>query len=133
MMRKTLCILLTICNAFFAITQETLIRTPTISPDATKMAFGFDGDIWVLDFATNQSKRLTIHQGYESNPIWNSTSNQLVFNSNRKGYTNIFKTDLKGGIPNQLTYYPTADTPSFWNSDGTIIFSSNRNYKGTER
>lgn len=133
MMRKTLCILLTICNAFFAISQETLIRTPTVSPDATKMAFGFDGDIWVLDFATNQSKRLTIHQGYESNPIWNSTSNQLVFNSNRKGYTNIFKTDLKGGIPNQLTYYPTTDTPSFWNSDGTIIFSSNRIYKGTER
>ena len=133
MTKKTLLLFAIFCNTFIAIAQETLIRTPTISPDATKMAFGFDGDIWVLDLATNQPKRLTIHQGYESDPIWNRKSDQLVFNSNRKGYSNIFKTDLNGGIPMQLTYYPTTDSPSFWNENGDIIFSSNRIFKGTER
>ena len=82
---------------------------------------------------TNQTDRLTIHQGYESYPVWNSQSNQLLFTSNRRGSNNVFKTDLDGGIPNQLTYYPTTDIPSHWNSNGKIIFSSNRIYKGTER
>ncbi|AOW17220.1 MdsD protein [Polaribacter vadi] len=133
MTKKTLLSFVILCNTLIAIAQETLIRTPAISPDATKMAFGFDGDIWVLDLATNQPKRLTIHQAYESNPIWNRKSNQLVFNSNRRGYTNIFKTNLKGGVPTQLTYYPTTDSPSFWGENGDIIFSSNRIFKGTER
>lgn len=133
MTKNTLLLIAIFFNLTLIIAEETLIRTPTISPDASKMAFGFDGDIWVLDFTTNQPKRLTIHQAYESNPIWNSKSNQLVFNSNRKGYTKIFKTDLNGGIPEQLTYYPTTDTPSFWSANGKIIFSSNRIFKGTER
>lgn len=133
MTKKTLLVFAVLFNLNLLIAQNTLIRTPTISPDASKMAFGFDGDIWVLDLISNQYKRLTIHQAYESNPIWNSKSSELVFNSNRKGYTNMFKTDLDGGIPTQLTYYPTTDTPSSWGSDGQIIFSSNRIYKGTER
>ncbi|WP_088323291.1 S41 family peptidase [Polaribacter tangerinus] len=133
MTKKILFILAFLGNLFVVSAQETFVRTPTISPDATKMAFGFDGDIWVLEFATNQQKRLTIHQAYESNPIWNSTSSQLIFNSNRKGYSNIFKIGLNGGIPTQLTFYPTTDTPSFWSENGDIIFSSNRIFKGTER
>lgn len=133
MKKRTLLALTILFSLNVVIAQKTLIRTPTISPDASKMAFAFDGDIWVLDLALNQYRRLTIHQAYESNPIWNSQSTELVFNSNRKGYTNMFKTNLNGGIPTQLTYYPTTDIPSYWNSKGEIIFSSNRIYKGTER
>jgi C-terminal processing protease CtpA/Prc/Tol biopolymer transport system component len=120
-------------NATFIIAQNTLIRMPSISPDASQMAFSYHGDIWVLNFATDQTKRLTIHQGYESDPIWNSKSNQLAFTSNRRGSVNIFKTDLNGGIPDQLTYHPSGDIPSHWNANGSIVFSSNRIYKGTER
>ncbi|WP_373942453.1 hypothetical protein OEG92_04115 [Polaribacter sejongensis] len=133
MIKKTLFFYAVLFSTTVLIAQSTLIRMPSISPDASKMAFSFDGDIWVLDLQTNQPKRLTIHQAYESSPIWNSESNQLVFTSNRRGNTNIFKTGLNGGIPKQLTYYPTTDTPSQWNADGEIIFSSNRIYKGTER
>jgi hypothetical protein len=59
MTKKTLLSLVILCNTLVAIAQETFIRTPSISPDATKMAFGFDGDIWVVDLATNQPKRCT--------------------------------------------------------------------------
>ncbi|WP_282073901.1 S41 family peptidase [Polaribacter atrinae] len=133
MIKKTLFLFVVFCTTTLLTAQNTLIRMPSISPDASKMAFSYDGDIWVLDLMTNQTKRLTIHQAYESNPIWNPQSNQLVFTSNRRGNTNIFKTNLSGGVPTQLTYYPTTDTPSQWNSNGEIIFSSNRIYKGTER
>ena len=132
-MNKKIFFFLVLFNATFIAAQNSLIRMPSISPDASKIAYSYHGDIWVLNLETNQTDRLTIHQGYESNPIWNSKSNQLVFTSNRRGSNNIFKTDLYGGIPNQLTYYPTTDTPSHWSSNGKIIFSSNRIYKGTER
>jgi Periplasmic component of the Tol biopolymer transport system len=133
MTKKLLLIIAVLFNISLIIGQNTFVRHPSISPDATKMAFSFHGDIWVLDLKTNQPKRLTVHQAYESHPIWNSNSNQLVFTSNRKGSTNIFKADLNGGVPKQLTYYPTTDTPSYWSSNGDIIFSSNRIFKGTER
>ncbi|MCG1035836.1 S41 family peptidase [Polaribacter sargassicola] len=133
MIKKTLFFFAVICSSTLLIAQNSLTRQPTISPDASKIAFGYQGDIWVYSLLTNQSKRLTIHQAYESNPIWNSESNQLLFTSNRKGYTNIFKTDINGVLPTQLTYYPTTDTPSYWGENGNIIFSSNRIFKGTER
>lgn len=133
MTKKTILIIAFLCNLTLLSAQNTLIRTPTISPDASKMAFGYHGDIWVLDLNTNQKNRLTINQAYESNPVWNSKSNEIVFMSNRKGSRNIFKTDLNGGVPNQLTFYPTTDTPSQWQENGEIIFSSNRIFKGTER
>jgi tricorn protease len=132
-MNKKILFFFVLFNATFIIAQNSLIRMPSISPDASKIAYSYHGDIWVLNLVTNQTDRLTIHQGYESYPVWNSQSNQLLFTSNRRGSNNVFKTDLDGGIPNQLTYYPTTDIPSHWNSNGKIIFSSNRIYKGTER
>ena len=41
-------------------------------------------------FRYSISKRLTIHEGYESNPIWNNSGDKLAFSSNRKGVNNVF-------------------------------------------
>ena len=112
--------------------QNSLIRMPQISPNAQEMAFSFQGDIWIYNFNTQQTKRLTIHQGYESNPIWNTSGDQLAFSSNRKGTNNIFKISKNGGTPKQLTFYPTADTPYDWTTSNHIVFSTTRVLKGPE-
>ena len=132
MTKKTLFFLAILFSSGLLIAQNTLIRKPSISPDATQIAFSYHGDIWVHNLSNDQSKRLTVHQAYESNPIWNAKSNQLTFTSNRKGRTNIFTTGLNGGVPTQMTYFPTTDTPSQWNKNGKILFTSNRMYKGPE-
>ena len=49
--------------------QNSMIRMPRISPNAQEMAFSFQGDIWIYNFNSQQTKRLTIHEGYESNPV----------------------------------------------------------------
>ena len=46
--------------------QNSLIRMPRISPNAQEMAFSYQGDIWTYHFNTQQTKRITIHEGYES-------------------------------------------------------------------
>lgn len=132
MTKKTLFSLAILFNCGLLLAQNTLIRKPSISPDAQQMAFSYHGDIWVHNFSDNQSKRLTVHQAYENDPIWNAKSTQLAFTSNRRGSTNIFTTGLNGGVPIQMTYFPTTDAPSQWNKNGEILFSSNRMYKGPE-
>jgi len=112
--------------------QNSLIRMPRISPNAQEMAFSYQGDIWIHNFDTEQSKRLTIHEGYESNPIWNTSGDQLAFSSNRKGANNIFIVKKNGGTPKQLTYYPTGDTPYDWTSSNNIVFATTRILKGPE-
>ncbi|WP_397447497.1 S41 family peptidase [Polaribacter sp. R77954] len=132
MTKKTIIICFLLSNFSLLVAQTSLIRMPSISPDASQLAFSYQGDIWVYHLNTNQSKRLTVHEAYESNPIWNSDGNQLAFSSNRKGANNIFTISKMGGMPKQLTYYPTTDTPYDWTKENNILFTTNRVLKGPQ-
>jgi len=131
MTKKIVILLAIVLNSNLLISQNALIRKPSISPDASKMAFSYHGDIWVYHFSNQQTNRLTVNQAYESDPIWNDKGTKIAFTSNRKGSVNIFTTNLNGGVPTQITQYPTTDAPTDWRK-GTIIFSTNRVYKGPE-
>ena len=131
-MTKRLCVVIFVMITGLLSAQNSLIRMPRISPNAQEMAFSYQGDIWIYNFNTQQTKRITIHEGYESNPVWNTSGDQLAFSSNRKGNNNIFTIKKNGGIPKQLTYYPTGDTPYDWTSSNHIIFSTTRVLKGPE-
>ena len=131
-MNKKWCIVFFMLITVMLSAQNSLIRMPRISPNGQEMAFSFQGDIWIHNFNTQQSKRLTIHEGYESNPIWNSSGDQLAFSSNRKGANNVFTIKKNGGIPKQLTYYPTNDIPYDWTASNNIVFATNRVLKGPE-
>ena len=131
-MNKRLCIVFFMLITVSLSAQNSLIRMPRISPNAQEMAFSYQGDIWIHNFDTKQSKRLTIHEGYESNPVWNTAGDQLAFSSNRKGANNVFIIRRNGGIPKQLTYYPTGDIPYDWTSSNNIIFATTRVLKGPE-
>ncbi len=132
MTSKKILIVIAIITSNFLLAQNNLIRKPAISPDATQVAFSYHGDIWTYDFTTQQTNRLTIHKGYESNPVWNASGTAIAFSSNRKGNDNVFTTSLNGGVPKQLTYYPTANTPTDWTKGGEIIFTTRRVYRGPE-
>lgn len=124
--------ILAILATGFLSAQTSLIRTPSISPDASELAFSYQGDIWTYNLNNKQSKRLTVHEAYESNPVWNTNGNQLAFSSNRKGAGNIFTVSANGGVPKQITYYPTGDTPYDWTKTNQIVFTTNRVLKGPE-
>lgn len=132
MTKKTIFIYLLLCNIAFVFAQTSLIRTPSLSPDGKDLAFSYQGDIWVHNLNTNQSKRITVHQAYESNPIWNNDGSELAFSSNRKGSNNVFTVSKMGGMPKQITYYPTGDTPYDWTNENNILFTTNRVMKGPQ-
>ncbi|RKF04484.1 C-terminal processing protease CtpA/Prc [Tenacibaculum lutimaris] len=116
----------------FLSAQTTLIRKPAISPDASQMAFSYYGDIWLYNFNNQQTKRLTIHKGYESDPVWNDNGTEIAFSSNRKGNDNVFITSVNGGVPKQLTFYPTTNTPTDWTKEGDVVFTTGRVLRGPE-
>lgn len=132
MTTRRLLLVIAVLTSNILLAQHTLIRMPAISPDASQMAFSYHGDIWTYNFNTKQANRLTIHKGYESNPVWNTKGTEIAFSSNRKGNDNVFITTLNGGVPKQLTYYPTANIPTDWTSKGEILFSTGRVYRGPE-
>ncbi len=131
-MIKRLCVVFFMLITGLLSAQNSLIRMPRISPNAQEMAFSYQGDIWIYNFNTQQSKRLTIHEGYESNPVWNTAGEQLAFSSNRKGASNVFTMSKNGGKPKQLTYYPTRDIPYDWTASNEIVFATTRVLKGPE-
>ena len=51
---------------------------------------------------------------------------------NRKGANNVFTISKNGGVPKQLTYYPTADIPYDWTASNNIVFATTRVLKGPE-
>lgn len=112
--------------------QSSLIRTPSLSPDGSQLAFSYQGDIWTYNLSSGETNRLTIHEAYESSPVWNTNGTQIAFASNRKGANNIFTVSKNGGTPKQITYYPTTDTPSDWTKSNEIVFTTNRVMKGPE-
>lgn len=132
-MQKILFFLLSACFCGLSFAQEKIIRNPKLSPDAKHLAFSYAGDIWVYDLGNNQARRLTVNQAYDANPIWSPKGNEIVFSSNRRSYVDVFKVNVQGGVPEQLSFYPSTDIPSDWTSEGMILFASSRIAKGPER
>ena len=129
---QTFLLVLTMSFSGYGAAQSTYIRQPQISPDGSQIAFSYYGDIWTYTLRNEQLRRLTIHEAYESDPVWNMSGDHLAFASNRKGNTNVFTTSINGGVPKQLTYYPTNNIPTSWGKSGTVIFTTKRIYAGPE-
>lgn len=113
-------------------TKDQLLRFPALSPDGQKVAFCFQGDIWVKSLNENNAQRLTIHEAYDYQPRWNAKGDQIAFTSNRYGSNDIFVMPSTGGVPTRLTYYSGGDVNTGWTADNSILFTSNRVFRQVE-
>jgi len=117
----------------FSFAQNPLINNPTISPNGTALAFNFQGDIWVSDINGNNARRLTVHEAYDTNPLWSHDGNSIAFESNRYGNSDIFIISSQGGMPKRITYHSASDLLTDYTVDGNIIFSTRRDFAQVER
>lgn len=106
---------------------------PSISPDGDHLAFSFQGDIWVSDISGNNPKRLSIHEAYETSPVWTENGKHIVFSSDRFGNNDLFKIPTAGGTPERLTFHSASDSPYSITPSGDVLFTTARNYKQVER
>jgi len=77
--------------------QPLLLRQPAINNNGSLIAFSFQGDIWTVTSSGGKASRLTIHDAYESNPIFSPDGNQIAFSGSRFGNKDIFVMPTNGG------------------------------------
>ncbi|MGM9766560.1 MAG: S41 family peptidase [Candidatus Cryptobacteroides sp.] len=127
-MRKLITIFLVAAmTAGTAIGQETpkWIRKNSISPDGTKIAFSYKGDIFVVPATGGTARQITTNAAYDSEPLWTADGKNVVFSSYREKSKDIFVTSSEGGTPKRLTFHPGNETPLAVLADGKVVFSAN--------
>ena len=110
-----------------------LARQPAISPDGDRIAFSYQGDIWVADADGGQALRLTLHESYENNPVFSRDGEEIIFSGNRHGSTDLFRVDVNGSEIERLTWHSANNTNAGIQEDGTIFFNTRRNFASVER
>ncbi len=134
-MKKTLTFLsLYLFFVFNLFAQNGLIlRQPAINNDGSLVAFSYQGDIWTVNSSGGKASRLTIHEAYESTPIFSPDGKQIAFSGSRFGNNDIFVVPTEGGLPKRLTYHSGFDNISSWTIKDQILFSTNREFRQIER
>ena len=134
-MRKTvLTSTITFLTVFCLQAQNNLLlRQPAINKDGSLVAFSFQGDIWTVPSTGGKASRLTIHDAYESNPVFSPDGNQIAFSGARFGNNDVFVMSAEGSMPKRLTYHSGADNISSWTQPDKILFSTSREFRQIER
>jgi tricorn protease len=102
-----------------------LLQRPAVS--ARHVAFVYAGDIWVVDRAGGEARRLTAGVGLESYPVFSPDGQLIAFAGEYEGNLDVYVVPTAGGIPRRLTHHPDPDVPVAWTPDGkSIVFRSPR-------
>jgi tricorn protease len=101
------------------------LREPAISPDGSKIAFRFQGQIWIAPTGGGDALALTPAGFHSATPVWSPSGEQIAFASDRFGAMNIFVVAAVGGEAKRLTWYALDQRPSGFTPDGgAVLFSS---------
>lgn len=103
-------------------------RFPEISPDGSRIAFSYDGDIWVVPVDGGDAARATDHVDWDGYPVWSPDGSRIAFASERSGGSDVYVIDAAGGDAMRLTFNSSSDIPCDWTPDGKwVLFQTRRN------
>jgi tricorn protease len=102
-----------------------LLRTPSVS--AQHIAFAYANNVWVVERAGGNARRLTSFQGQTQNPKLSPDGKQVAFSAEYAGNTDVYVVPVEGGQPKRLTWHPSNDVVQGWAPDGkAVVFASPR-------
>ncbi len=105
--------------------ETLLLKQPTVS--AEHVAFLYASDLWIADRRGRNPRRLTVHQGDKSTPMFSPDGRWIAFSGNYDGNVCVYAIPREGGSPRRLTYHPGADWVRGWTPDGQrVLFASSR-------
>src|SRR5688572_275503 len=102
-----------------------LLQRPAVSD--RQVAFVTAGDVWVVDRAGGDARRLTAGVGLESYPVFSPDGRHVAFAGEYEGNLDVYTVPASGGVPRRLTHHPDPDVPVGWTPDGkSVLFRSSR-------
>ncbi len=105
--------------------SKLLLQKPTLS--ATRIAFVYAGDLWIVARSGGEAQRLTSGAGIETRPYFSPDGNEIAFTGEYDGNVDVYTVPAAGGVPRRLTWHPAPDETLGWTPDGqSILFRSNR-------
>ena len=124
-MKKTLLTLLAATIATAAAAQAPAwLRNSAISPDGSRIAFTYKGDIFTVPVAGGTARQITADKAYDTAPVWSPDGKKLAFASNREGSLDVYTVAAGGGTPVRLTTSSADEQPlAFIDSDNLAIIS----------
>ncbi|MGZ5515556.1 MAG: S41 family peptidase, partial [Candidatus Aminicenantales bacterium] len=94
-------------------------RFPAIHGDT--IVFTSEGDLWTVDVRGGTARRLTSHEGMETNPAISPDGLTLAFSAQYEGPTEVYTMPLAGGLPVRRTFAGQSATVVGWTPDGKIL------------
>ena len=103
--------------------SELPAQRPRWSPDGLSILFqtatAGASQIWLLDLATGELRRLNASASYEQHPDWHPSGERIVFSSDRRGVSlDLWEADTKTGLEWQLSHHPGDETEPAWSANG---------------
>ncbi|MDE6196830.1 MAG: PDZ domain-containing protein [Muribaculaceae bacterium] len=119
-------LLLTVAASAAAAPAPLWLRDAKISPDGTRIAFTYKGDIFTVPATGGEALRITSQPTYETTPVWSPDSKTLAFASDRYGNFDIFTVAADGSSSQwkRLTFNSASETPEAFTPDGKALLYS---------
>jgi Tol biopolymer transport system component/C-terminal processing protease CtpA/Prc len=126
-MRKLISILtLTAALGASAADAPLWLRNAALSPDGSKLAFTYKGDIFTVPVAGGDARQITTSAAYDSYPVWSPDGSKIAFASDREGSLDIYVMPATGGTAKRLTTNSGKEIPRAFLDDNTVLFSTTR-------
>lgn len=109
------------------LTDPLWLRQSSISPDGSRLAFTFQGNLYLVPTAGGPARLLVANGHHTSAPVWSPDGRMLAYAADTYGNKDVFLVSAEGGPSRRLTQHSAAETPIAFTPDGrSVLFSAQR-------